>query len=296
MDAALDLWWGALRAVACLNVVLWLAVARRSWRQRGSVDASESTLRGALLWLAAGYVAGCAWRSWLPVFDVPRQVIVDSFLSSALVGRSVATVAELCFAAQWALLLHAAAGVTRQAGVTWAARALVPLIAVAETFSWHAVLSTSNFGHAIEESLWCAAAVVVGAALFAVRSRVDGAARRWASGGAAIAAVYAAYLAGIDVPMYWQRWIEQSATGHVPLGLAEGLADMATRWTVSHRWADWRSEVGWMSAYFSIGVWCSLALVCWPRWRAPDGQRTAAPGVAKTRPASARATWPARAR
>jgi hypothetical protein len=30
---------------------------------------------------------------------------------------------------------------------------------------------------------------------------------------------------------------------------------------VSHRWQDWQNEVAWMSLYFSVAVWLSIALV-----------------------------------
>ncbi|MBL8514159.1 MAG: hypothetical protein JNJ55_09245, partial [Betaproteobacteria bacterium] len=48
------------------------------------------------------------------------------------------------------------------------------------------------------------------------------------------------------------------------LGLAQGIADAATRRVVSHDWALWRGEVTWMTLYFSIGVWVSLAMTRWP--------------------------------
>ena len=38
--------------------------------------------------------------------DVQRICLFDTWLSSVVVGRSVATVAEICFAAQWAIILH----------------------------------------------------------------------------------------------------------------------------------------------------------------------------------------------
>jgi hypothetical protein len=297
MPAAIDLWWGALCVLAATNLLLWGLVARRTWLERDSVDAHDRALRRALLLLAAGYAAGCAWRSVLPVYDVPRQVMVDSFASSVLVGRSVATAAELCFATQWALLLRAASRVTGQRSVALASRVLLPLIVLAETFSWYSVLSTSNVGHAVEESLWCAGALLVGAALWRVRPQVSVAARRWATCAAAAGGLYAAYLAGVDVPMYWERWVQQSLAGQVPLGLGEGLVDAATRRTVSRGWADWRSEVDWMTAYFSIGVWCSLALVRWPAWRGSAPQATStAPIAVRGWSASAQTNWSAKAR
>ena len=59
-----------------------------------------------MLFLSAAYVFGCAFRSFLPRADIQRICLFDTWLSSATVGRSVATVAEICFAAQWAIILH----------------------------------------------------------------------------------------------------------------------------------------------------------------------------------------------
>jgi hypothetical protein len=72
--------------------------------------------------------------------------------------------------------------------------------------------------------------------------------------------LYVGYSFGVDVPMYWARWAADEARGHVYLGLAQGLADASSRWVVSHRWADWQSEVVWMSLYFSVAVWLSIGL------------------------------------
>ena len=35
---------------------------------------------------------------------------------------------------------------------------------------------------------------------------------------------------------------------------------MTTRWVVTHELAEWKDEIAWMSLYFSIAVWGSLAL------------------------------------
>jgi hypothetical protein len=43
---------------------------------------------------------------------------------------------------------------------------------------------------------------------------------------------------------------------------------------VSHRWQDWHNEVAWMSLYFSVAVWLSIALV-----HAPGLERSAVPNV-----------------
>ena len=210
------------------------------------------------LLLSAVYVAGCAFRSFLPVIDIPRLVLIDSRLSSVLVGRSVATVAELCFAAQWALILHRAALLGRSPFVQEVSLAVVPLIMLAEGCSWYAVLTTEQRAHAVENSLWgLSAALAVAGMLVIGPHRLAALYLPMIAGGAA----YVAFIFIYDVPMYWSRWLVDQANGRRYLSVAEGMVDVCRRWTVSYRWEDWRNEVPWMSLYFTFGVWSSIGLV-----------------------------------
>ena len=204
----------------------------------------------------------------MPVFDVQRIVLVDSWWSSVIVGRSVATLAELCFVAQWALLLRDTARSTGSAVAGVAARALLPLIVIAELCSWHAVLTTSNLGHAVEESLWGLCAALVALCLLALWPRVESSRRPLLAFWCAAAAVYVAYMFAVDVPMYWARWLADEAQGRIYLSVLQGAIDASTRWTVTHSWEVWKTEVTWMTLYFSLAVWLSIALVHLPRLRA----------------------------
>ena len=257
-------WWALLRGVSLFNLLAWLTAA---WllHRRGMHEPGLWPLRRLQLLLSAGYVAGCAYRSLLPVYDVQRLVLVDSWWSSVIVGRSVATFAELCFVAQWALLLHE---VSRDAGSTAGRRVacvLLPMIAVAEMFSWYSVLTTSNIGHVVEESLWGLGAALLVLSLAGLWPRVSGVHRPllvfWGTAGA----LYAIYMFGVDVPMYWSRWVADEAQGRAYLSVAQGVVDASTRWVVSYRWDDWKTEVTWMSLYFSVAVWLSIALMHAPR-------------------------------
>ena len=112
MTDGVFIWWMLLCALSAFNIIIWTLSARSLQRSSGGLPAREYSLRKALLYLSALYVLGCAYRSVFPVFDVPRIVLVNSFLSSVAVGRSVATIAELSFVAQWALLLRESARTT----------------------------------------------------------------------------------------------------------------------------------------------------------------------------------------
>ena len=56
-----------------------------------------------------------------------------------------------------------------------------------------------------------------------------------------------------------RRW--RSCASGVQLSLATGLRDSQSRRHPTLAWHVWREEVPWMTLYFSIGVWTSLAMV-----------------------------------
>ncbi len=249
-------WWAAMSVVALVNVILlWLTA--RAVLGRGAEDAPYH--RRQLL-LAAGYALGCASRSVILRADVQRFAMVDSFVGSVFVGRSIATAAELCFAAQWALLLSALAARSGDLPARVVSRVLFPVLALAECFSWSGVITTNYAGNMVEESLWGVAGALVLVALLSLRR---GAEPRWRRG-LTIASVavlgYVLYMALVDVPMYFGRWRADEQAGREYFGLRDGIAD-SMRWVVTHRWEDWRPEVLWLSLYFTLGVWISLGLV-----------------------------------
>jgi hypothetical protein len=251
-------WWHtALRAIAVLNVALWSLTALAVTREHASISSATDAVYVQML-LSAAYVGGCAFRCFLPVIDIARIVLIDSRLSSVLVGRSVATVAELCFATQWALTLHRTALLGESAFVHAVSLTLVPLILLAEGCSWYAVLTTEQRAHAVENSLWgLSAALAVAGMLVSGPHRLGTSYFAMIAGGAA----YVAFIFVYDVPMYWSRWIVDQAHGHQCLSIAGGIVDVCRRWTVSCRWEAWRNEIPWMSLYFTFGVWCSIWLV-----------------------------------
>jgi len=271
-------WWGLLTLVSGANIAIWFVLYRQLHDQApghlGGTSGiefmlfqsgglgSKSSIQLMLL-LCAAYVFGCAFRSFLPRADVQRICLFDTWLSSVAVGRSVATVAEICFAAQWAIILHQLGTMTGSDTTLNAAWVIVPLILIAECFSWYAVLTTNYLGNAIENSLWAVAFFVVGIGLCRLLPEFDGPVRVALAMAIIGIAAYLAFLMTIDVPMYLGRWRAERADGGRRLGPLEGLRDVSTRWIVTHDLAEWKDEIAWMSLYFSAAVWASLALcVC----------------------------------
>jgi hypothetical protein len=279
-------WWLLLCLVATINISAW-SLAARALEQRRMAMSIESYSAGRVqLVLSGAYVFGCALRSVLPVYDIPRLCLFDTWLSSVIVGRSVATFAELCFAGQWAAMLAATARSTGSSAAKIASQVLLPMIVTAETCSWYAVLTKSNLGHVAENSIWGMAALSGLIATMTLVPRYAPARRRMLIAWCTAGVLYVAFMFLFDVPTYWARWVADQAQGRHYLSIAQGLADASNHRVVSYRWDDWKSEVVWMSLYFSIAVWLSISLVSvrMPAARLP-AQRAAGAGSRNSRSA-----------
>jgi hypothetical protein len=244
------IWWCVLITVSAINITLWLKLRARF----GKLTADP------LFWLSAVYVFGCAFRSILPRADVQRICLFDTWLSAVLVGRSVATVAELCFALQWAIVLRELGQVAHSDTARNIARLVVPLISLAEISSWYAVISTNFLGNVLENSVWAVTYLLIAVALMRLTASFRGLAQWLIAATAVGTAAYVVFMATIDIPMYVARWQAEMASGVQLFGLLGGLYDLATRWVVTDNFAAWRDEIPWMSLYFSVAVWSSLAL------------------------------------
>jgi hypothetical protein len=252
-------WWGLLTLVSGVNIAVWF------WLYRTLLEPRAGSLGGTsgielMLFLCAAYVFGCAFRSFLPRADVQRICLFDTWLSSITVGRTVATVAEVAFAVQWVMVLHQLGTMTGADTTLTAAWVILPLIVIAECFSWYAVLTRNYLGNAIENSLWAVAFFIVGIGLCRLLPELDGLLRAVLVTAVVGTAGYLAFLVAIDVPMYLRRWRAERAVGSRPLSPLQGLRDANRRWVVTHDLTQWKDEIPWMSLYFSAAVWSSLAL------------------------------------
>src|ERR671936_53069 len=117
-------WWSLLTLVSAINIAAWFSLhhyLQKPWT--GDLGSTSGTELMLLL---------CA--------DVQRICLFDTWLSSVMIGRSVATVAEVCFAAQWAIVLHQLGMMTGAQTAVNIALVIVPVIIIAECFSWYAVV------------------------------------------------------------------------------------------------------------------------------------------------------------
>ncbi|HYJ17998.1 MAG TPA: hypothetical protein VEW72_02365, partial [Burkholderiales bacterium] len=146
-----------------------------------------------------------------------------------------------------------------------AGRLIFPIIVVAEIFSWSAVVTSNYLLHAIENSLWTLAALLGLAGFLSLRPQAGVGTARFLEAACACAGGYVAYMLAVDVPMYITRWRTEAA-GDGSLPLAEGLRTLVERCIVEPRWEAWQHDVSWLTLYFTVAVWISIALVHAPRF------------------------------
>src|SRR5262245_4356784 len=250
-DPRLSLWLASLAALAALNVALWIWIAR-------SVSVRTPYAETQLL-LSGVYVGVCGFRSLFPRVDLERLCLWDTWLSAILLGRTVATIAELCFALQVGLFLQRVADIAGAPVLAAAGHAVLPLAIAAEVVCWYAVLSLNHIGHALEESLWALLMLMLAAAFGTAALAAEGFLRVMLIAGFLTYVVGAGLTVAVDVRMYIRRWRLKAAGFY--LTLATGLHDSRHRRHPTFAWNVWREEVPWMTVYFSIGVWTSLAMV-----------------------------------
>ena len=253
------IWWSFLVITSAANVVFWLSLCSRS-AKRGNDGRARPSAIDTLVLLCGVYVFGCAFRSVLPRADVQRICLFDTWLSSVFLGRSVATIAEICFVIQWAIVLRALGNLGHSNTAKYIAKAIVPLIAFAECCSWYAVTTTNYLGNVVENSLWTATFLLIAVALASLLGKFRGILQTAIAAATVGLLGYVIFMATVDVPMYYARWQADPASGKALFGLLAGLHDVASRWIVTRDIAAWQDEIPWMSLYFSVAVWTSLAL------------------------------------
>lgn len=250
------LWWRALCVLGILNICLWLTI----WYFNEGTDpyyAIQIALSGV-------YVFVCAYRSLFPRVDLERLVLVDSSLSSIFLGRCAATIAEICFGLQLGLLVHQL-GV--HAGLPWvqhSAWVITFCTIVAQAFCWHSILTLNHLTQAVESLLWAAGFSWMAALLTIIAMDSNGLIHLLAIAGVVCSVAFVAYCLTVDIPLYLRRFRRGQADGQAYLGIAEGARDAWGRREISYSWDRWKDDALWLTPYFSVGAWISMALVFLP--------------------------------
>jgi len=270
MLTGVHLWWFLISLVGSANILIWLYSARHFAKRRRHIHPQFFHWRRWIFWLSGIYVLVCAFRSFLPRIDLERICLVNTWLSSMFVGRAVTTVAEIAFIVQCAILLREAGIGTRVRTATVVYWLIVPIVLVAEGFSWYAIVTTNYFGSVIEESLWTLAGSLLLISFLALWPHVTRRQRYYMGAMSIYALGFVLFMVLVDVPMYWHRWQAELARGVTYYSFAGGIMDMLRSCKVNFSLKKWHEEIPWMTLYFSVTVWVSMAFAYAPSFKSVE--------------------------
>jgi len=247
------IWWKFLCITAGINIMIWLtAIVMRTDMQDFSY--SQPILSGI-------YVMVCAFRSFYPRIDLERYCLFDTPVSSVVVGRSLATIAEICFSIQCALLIYDLGLLLNSPAITFISYTIVPIIVVAQIFCWYAALTLNHFWHGMEESAWVVM-VILAAGCFATGFATLDGIYQVLMGIGLLSCLGSAYIMlFLDIPMYFSRTRDGSKSGIKYLNIEEGIQDALNRRVQTSDWEVWKKEALWITPYFTFGVWLSIGMV-----------------------------------
>jgi hypothetical protein len=247
------LWWKFLCITAVINILVWAAAILMRLDTQG-FSYAQPILSGI-------YVMVCAFRSFYPRIDLERYCLFDTPVSSVVIGRAFATIAEICFSAQCALLIHDLGLLLDSSVIIFTSYAIVPIIILAQVFCWYAALTLNHLWHGIEESAWVVMVMLAAACFLVGFTTLDGF-YQVLMGLGLISCLGSAYIMlFIDIPMYFSRKENGSRSGVKYLTIAEGIDDALTRRVQTSDWEVWKKEALWITPYFTFGVWLSIGMV-----------------------------------
>ena len=247
------LWWKFLCTTAIINICVW------AWAIYVHSDVHRFSYAQPIL--SGIYVFVCAFRSFLPRIDLERYCLFDHPLSSIMLGRSLATIAELCFSAQCAILIFDLGEHLNSPLIMFIAYTIVPIIAFAQISCWYAALTLNHFWHSIEEAAWVVMILLAAGSMATGFFMLEGVLQVLMAIGV-ISCLGSAYIMlFVDIPMYLSRKKDSSNTAKQFLSVSAGIKDAINRRVKTSDWGVWKKEVLWISAYFTFGVWLSIGMV-----------------------------------
>jgi len=247
------IWWKFLCFTAVINILVWL-VAIWMHSDMQSFSYAQPILSGI-------YVMICAFRSFYPRIDLERYCLIDTPLSSVVLGRSFATIAEICFSIQCALLIYDLGILLESTTIIYIAYTIVPIIVIAQACCWYATLTLKHIWHAMEEFAWVVMVLLAAICFMTGFAMLDGV-YKVLMGIGLLSCLGSAYIMlFIDIPMYFSRNKDGSKSGTKYLSCEEGMRDALNRRVQTNDWKVWRKEALWITPYFTFGVWLSIGMV-----------------------------------
>lgn len=260
------LWNNFLSITSVINILIliWFIILPRSKNTFFSTTKDKNSnhwtswLYPKQHWLVGIFTIACAIRSIWPRQDGLRICFYDSPLSLVIIGRSLATIAELSFMAQICTLIAKITKTTKFADLWF------NLNIVAQSCCWYSVITQDQRGHVIEESIWMltilSMMILLGHYYYTTSNNLSKSSVIFTMVFIFAGLIYVAFMCKVDIPMYYNRFIEDTNNGKIYQSFSEGFNEIKTCVKISSDDSVWIEEMPWMTGYFTLAVWSSMIM------------------------------------
>ena len=218
------------------------------------------------------YALVCSIRSIWPRLDNERICLHDNFMSKPIIGRTLATIAELSFAYLLLIFTKQIIDFTKlDKNLSNMNLSTFFLIVFAQIMCWVGVITKDTLWNALEESTWTVFALIfiyIYGSIFKKVYNVNAKNKKllMISKISPIIIIlfifYIIFMVNIDIPMYIRHSKEYK--GKI-LNLMDGLKELSICKKTTSLLKYWKDDIPWMSGYFTIAVWFSIYLLLWTR-------------------------------
>ena len=244
--------------------------------------------------LAFIFAIVCAIRTISPTKYTEKTCFFKTKLLTPFIIRTLATIAELSYIILCIFVFFHIIEVihlysNKKLGhIKPYIYAVIPIIILAEVFSWSGSITEYQPWNISEEIMWLIATLIfIGLSLYIlstiknIKSPKIKSVYNFFTITIPIATVFAGFLAIIDIPMYIKKWKKDKKLEIKPIKI-ETIKDFVLDFKEKHKlnynrkindlqqcrkvdqsFAEWKNEIPWLTGYFTIGVWSSFALAIW---------------------------------
>ena len=282
-------WWSCMAIVSTFNLSLLVRTLHRYHCQQHHRWTRRSV--AAILFTLVG-----TYRSTFPRIDVPKICWFPTPINWIFYGRCAACCAEIAWTYQFcAVTKMVGLALNQNKRSTIVGYMVMAMAIIAEGCSWTNLITTNNIYAVYEQGLWSLLFLVLGVHLFLL-------VRTWNANTATVSLqttattidttataeeeatdifrykCLVALLCGMGIEqgyeaigLYLPRYNSDEMNHVVYNGT---LQELFSCHIVSQNVSSWINDVGWMTGYFSVGVWSSIWMAIAPMPGLSEGLET----------------------